>query len=143
MRDIWEKLKNVDWEEYRRQRVEVTREDEIEMEKALFMFVLRFLWAKIRGKRVVKSWWTAHDDSVCCNICAASELIVDTDMECRECYRIQKKGSKMTKLEELFFCDEDSVSIMCEECADEITDKERFKEHEKKRADILRCRWSS
>lgn len=143
MKGFLEKFKKIDWEEYRRQRTEVTREEEIEMGKALFKFALRFLWAKIRGKRVVKVWTTLQDGMRCFEFCDKSEIVTEREISCSGCYRRQKAGSKIIIFQPLFFTDEeeknDMTWIMCEECANAYTDKNKFREYEKKRTDFLGC----
>lgn len=141
MSNIWKKILNFDWEEYRRQRAEVTREEEIEMEKALFMFALRFLWAKIRGKRLVKLWCTLEDDVKCFDLCEQTKIVLEKEIICDVCSRRQKAGRKVSILRSLLFWDEgeDMSLIMCEECVDAYTDKDKFQEYEKKYADIFGC----
>ena len=134
-----------DWEGYKRERaqMEITREDERELINACARFVLRLIGAIIRGKKIVRSWWTARDGSKCFDICTRTKFKANKDIECEECYQMQRRGSKMVRLESILLEYDEPASGMCKECADEITDKNRYEEHEKKRADILRCRWSA
>lgn len=141
MKGIWERFKKADWEEYRRQRAEVTREEEIELGEALFKFVLRFLWAKIRGKRLVKLWCALGDEVKCFDLCVQTEVVVEQEVICDGCSRRQETGKKVSRLQSLFFVDEleDMTLIMCEECVNAYTDKSKFQEYQKKRTDILGC----
>lgn len=141
MKGVWDKLKKIDWEEYKRQREEVRREEELELGKAIVKFVLRFLWAVIRGKGVVKLWSTLDNGMKFFDLCERTEIVVEEDTICDGCFQLQKAGSRLSRLQSLFLLDEpeDMSLFMCEECADACTDKNRYQEYEKKRADIFGC----
>ena len=129
----------IDWKEYKRQRAEVTREEENELARALARFIGRFLWAKITGKNVVKKWWTDSDGDDMFMLCVRSEEVVQEDTTCYGCFTKRKAGTEMSRLKPLFtfelFDDEDMSEIMCKECADMMIDKERYKECEDKRGE--------
>ena len=127
----------IDWKEYKRQREDVTREDEDEFARAFIKFIGRFLWAKISGKKVVKMWFTDTDGDDMFMLCVRSEEVVQEDTICYGCFTKRKAGTEMSRLKPLLtfemFDDEDMSEIMCKECADMMMDKERYKECEGKR----------
>lgn len=124
---------SIEWKEFIRRHIELTREEAREMCIMVFKFIGRFLWAKLTRKEVVKNWFIMPNGNKTYFLCAKTEEVIKEDTKCSCCYTECKSGSEMSKLTRLVIFEddepEDISEIFCKECADAVTDEERVEAH--------------
>ena len=112
----------LDWEGYKRQRIEVSRQEELIVLRLVMGFLTRYLWAKLRRKPLFKYRWDTSDMDFF-EVCERKDVLLRESVTCKHCFKVREYGSKMSELYPLMRVEKDCKKyVTCRECADAGTE---------------------